>query len=392
MRSRYDTGMRRLVLIVACVGLALAGLSLGAVNARAETVYLKGGSKLSGKIIEQDANAIKLEVNVEGGGSAVITIKRSRIDRIEAADSFADRISAAQRRLEGNFFAEAERDFRELVRENSRHAPARMGLARALYAQNKLAEALKTLDHYMILVPVAREPRLLLLAAEYRMYSGDYSEAKSLAREAAALDPTNSEIADAAKSLSRRVERYRDGTEAAEIKAAEQRAEIERLASSRAEYDRTVGNNFDACEAAAALLVWLRETDQNLSVAIKVSLDADARAETAFARGQDVLEYRRAVSIVTCTLVVAESEWLRFFDHVKQQHIYGFYYQLKARYPRTAPIVSIVKREPDDRGRTRQVDLARGSWDGKRARVVVDLWTPLNPDRTRAAGIKNGKR
>jgi hypothetical protein len=241
-------------------------------------------------------------------------------------------------------------------------------------------------------VPAGRDPWLVLLLAELRMYRGDYYEAKNTAREAAALEPANSELRDAANALIKRVDRYRDGTEAAEQKAAEQRAEYEKRAEARAQYDRTRGSNLDACEAAAELENWFRERESGVIAAIKVTTTAEGKAENVYARGGDAEEYRKAVELVSATIVVNEANWLRYYDHVKQGHLYGFYYQLRNRYPRTTPVVSVVKRDSDDKGRVRQTDLARASWDGKRARIVVELWTPQNIDRNRAAGLKNGKR
>lgn len=384
--------MRRSLLLLGCIALALAALTFGATPSRAETIYLKSGSKLTGKIVEQTDEAVKLEVAVEGGGSAVITIKRSRIDRIEKADSFDERVAAAQRRLDANFFDDAERGFRELVRENPKHAQARMGLARALYGNKKLTEALKILDHYLLLTPTGRDAQLLLLAAEYRMYNGDYREAKDLAREAAATDPLNNALKDQSAALAKRVDRYRDGTEAAEKKAAEQKAELDKRASERSQFDRTVGNNLDACEAASELATWMRQGDPGIIVSIKITLGASNKAESFYARGGDAAEYRKAVETVAVVAVVNEANWLRLLDNVKQEHLYGFYYQLKQRYPNTTPLVTFVKRDADDKGRTKQTDLARGSWDGKRGKIVVELWTPANVDRARLAALKNGKR
>lgn len=381
--------MRRVLLIIGCLSLSLLAL---ASSSRAETIYLKSGSKLTGKIVEQNDDAVKLEVQVEGGGSAVLTIKRSRIDRIEEADSFDERLALAQRKLGAGFYDDAERAFRELVRENLKHAGARMGLARALYGNKKLAEALKTLDHYLILVPTGRDPQLLLLAAEMRMYNSDWREAKDLAREAAALDPLNSELKEQSTALLKRIDRYRDGTEAAEQKAAEQKAELEKRAAERAQFDRTTGSNQDACEASSELYAWMRQSDSSIVSSIKIVLGASDKAESFFARGGGAEEYRKYVETVQATVIVNEASWLRVQDHVKHQHIYGFYYQLKQRYPKTTPLVTFVKRDADDKGRTKQTDLARGSWDGKRARIVVELWTPANVDRTRQAGLKNGKR
>ena len=384
--------MRRALLLLGCIALALAALTFGATPSRAETIYLKSGSKLTGKIVEQTDEAVKLEVAVEGGDSAVITIKRSRIDRIEKADSFDERVAAAQRRLDANFFDDAERGFRELVRENPKHAQARMGLARALYGNKKLTEALKILDHYLLLTPTGRDAQLLLLAAEYRMYNGDYREAKDLAREAAATDPLNNALKDQSAALAKRVDRYRDGTEAAEKKAAEQKAELDKRASERSQFDRTVGNNLDACEAASELATWMRQGDPGIIVSIKITLGASNKAESFYARGGDAAEYRKAVETVAVVAVLNEANWLRLLDNVKQEHLYGFYYQLKQRYPNTTPLVTFVKRDADDKGRTKHTDLARGSWDGKRGKIVVELWTPANVDRARLAALKNGKR
>ncbi len=381
--------MRRAVLLLGCLALSLLAI---ASPSRAETIYLKSGSKLTGKIVEQNDDAVKLEVAVEGGGSAVITIKRSRIDRIETADSFDERVAAAQTRLDASFFDDAERGFRELVREKPKHAAARMGLARALYGNKKITEALKILDHYMLLMPTGRDAQLLLLAAELRMLNGDWREAKDLAREAAATDPLDNALKDQAAALSKRVDLYRDGTEAAEKKAAEQKAELDKRASERSQFDRTVGNNMDACEAASELATWMRQGDPGIIATIKITLGASNKAESFYARGGDALEYRKAVETVAVVAIINESNWLRLLDNVKQEHIYGFYYQLKQRYPNTTPLVTFVKRDADDKGRTKQTDVARGSWDGKRARIVVELWTPANVDRTRLAGLKNGKR
>ncbi|MCA8911623.1 MAG: hypothetical protein KDB82_07950, partial [Planctomycetes bacterium] len=93
--------------------IAIALLLLGVFSAaRAETVYLKSGSKIVGKILEDTDEKVRIEVQVEGGGKAVMSIEKSRIDRIEDADTFAERIKAADDLLSLENFRQAEAAFR----------------------------------------------------------------------------------------------------------------------------------------------------------------------------------------------------------------------------------------------------------------------------------------
>ena len=87
--------------------LVAAGLLLAFAPARAETVFLKSGSKITGKILEQNEQKIRIQVDVEGGGKAVMTIDRSRIDRIETETTRAESIAAAEGLLAAEEFRRA---------------------------------------------------------------------------------------------------------------------------------------------------------------------------------------------------------------------------------------------------------------------------------------------
>lgn len=354
--------------------------------ARAETIYLKSGAKIIGRVIEDKPDSLKVEVAVEGG-IAVLTLHRDKIDRIEKATTFDERLAIAERWLEDNS-AGAETRLRDLVREDPRHVGARIGLARALTKLGRDSEALKTMEHYFALVQDRRDPAALLYYAELLMYRGDYRDARKWARDASALEPQNAKVREQSDALVRRIERMRDGTEAAEVRAAASRAEIDARIKERAAWDKATGTNLDAQQAGEELRLWAQQGGNNVVESTNIRLTAADRAEGAYARGGDVADYRKTVTVVTATIIVNETQWLAPYDHQKRILMNGWFYQLRERYPASVPVIQVQKMDKDRQGRPQPVDIARGLYDGRKERLVVDLWTPPNVDPTRPRVIR----
>jgi len=105
--------------------------------------------------------------------------------------------------------------------------------------------------------------------------------------------------------------------------------------------------------------------------------------EVRYLQGAEAGWYRARVSKVKLIVIVDEIYWLEKFDDRKKVVLYGWYHQLKARYPKTTPVVWAVKKFKDRQGRDKRKNLARGSWDGRRESVICDLWTDANRDPVR---------
>lgn len=353
--------------------LAVAGL------VRAETVYLKNGNKLTGKVLEESDDRIKLEVDVEGAGKAIMTIMKSRIDRIEAATTFDERLTAAEGLVVAEDFKAAETTFRDLVRSEPKNARARMGLAKALVGLYRYEEAVKTLEHYLLLVNVNRDVALMLYLAEQYLEARDYSAAKRTAREAGDLYPKDTSLQTAVAELIKRCDRVRTGTEQLRERQTAASAERERLIEARSTWDEKRGNHFDAVEMANGMEAWCAESNSKLILSCYLQAEAPRDDVLRFMAGGEPASLHRAVGKADFKLVVDEARWLDLYDHQKSVLLYGWYYQLKERYPNAWPVVNVVSMA-EERGKEVEKRLARSSWDGRRDQVVVDRWTKENRD------------
>lgn len=361
--------MRSPALILACL-LALQCTAL------AETIHLKGGSKVSGRILEKTDDAVKVEVKVDGG-TAVMSIKRSRIERIEEATTFAERLAAARSLVDAGEFKQAESELRDLLRMDPRHAGARRTLADALCGAYRYEEAVKTLEHYLILVPQSRDPELMLQLAQYYLEAQNFRDARKTAREAADLYPENKELSGRVEEFLKRIERVRNGTEQLRERETAEKAELRKRREERAAFDKQRGNNLDAQRAADDLLSWSAETAPKLIFGVQVDLGAPDDAIANYLAGGEEKEYRARVTRAQAVVRVDQERWLEMYDHQKALHLYGWYYQLRNRYGKTFPtvtVVSIVKEGNQDK----EKNLARASWDGRKDSVVIDRWTKEN--------------
>jgi tetratricopeptide (TPR) repeat protein len=349
--------------------------------AAGETIYLKSGSRLSGKILEQTEEAVKLEVSTDGG-KAVISIDRSRIDRIDKATTFDERLQSADGMLKAGQGPAAEDAYRELMREEPRNVPARIGLSRAMVMNFKYAEALKTLEHYLVLVPTGRNPDVLMALAEQYLYAREYRDARKLAKEAAALHPEDRALQQAADDFAKRVDRVRAGLEQLEERQTKEQAERKQLIEARAKFNKELGNNKEAEEAGQMLVDWTAEAQPRLITSRFAEINVPNDALGAYNLGGPARDLQAKVSKCTLTVKVDETIWLSLYDHQKAIYIYGWYYQLRDRYPRCYPDVLVVV-DVDERGRTTEKKLARGTWDGRREWITVDRWTKENRDPTR---------
>jgi hypothetical protein len=346
---------------------------------RAETVFLKSGSKITGKILEETDLKVRIEIEVEGGGKAVMTIDRSRIDRIETETTRADKLAAAKALLDSGDVRAAEEAYRELVRQEPKDAKARLGLAKALVGLFKYEEAIKTLEHYLLLVDRDRDTDLMLYLADQYLQNKQYKEAKDVAREAAALYPADKGLQAAADEFTKRVERVKAGIEQIKERQTAEGAERDRRVKERAEWDKEKGNNFEACAMGKAIEEWTAESNSSLVLSRFMEIDADKPDWAAYMAGGEASTLQEAVTRAELKLVVDDARWSEMYDHQKAVLIYGWYYQMKARYPKAFPSVTVFSKVKEN-GKEKEKKLARGSWDGRKEKVVVDRWTKENRD------------
>jgi len=363
--------MRKLALLIACVG--LLGFN-GTV--RAETIHLKGGSKVSGKIVEQTDDAVKVEVKVDSG-TAIISIKRNRIDRIEEATTFAERLKAAQAQIAAKDFKAAETELRDLLKMDPKHAGARMALAEALCGAYRYEEATKTLENYLILVPTNRDPELLMQLAQYYLEAANYRDCRKTAREAADLYPENKDLALRVEEFLKRIERVKNGSEQLKERDTAEKAELRKRKEDRAEFDKKRGNNFEAQTTSDDLTAWTAESAPKLLESIYVDLGAPDDAIAAFLNGGEVAAYRDRVTRAQATVRVDQARWLEMYDHQKAVLLYGWYYQLRDRYGKTFPTVTVICTVKEG-NQEKDKNLSRASWDGRKDQVVIDRWTKEN--------------
>ena len=369
--------MKRLARLV----LLLPALVVGGAVVVADTVQLRSGSRIEGDVLEESDTSVKLQVATDAGKS-VISIDRAQVVRIEKAPSFASRLESAQKLLAEGQAPSAEDAYRELMREEPRHAGARMGAARAMVANYKHAEALKTLEHYLELVPEGRSPDLLMLLAERYLYAREYRDARKTAREAAQLAPDDKALQQAEDEFAKRVDRVRAGYEQLEDRRTKELAERNRLMEARASFDQQVANNKEAQDAGQMLLDWTAAAQPRMIISRFVEVTAPAAALEAYRLGSPERDLQREVTRATLKVQVDEAIWTSLYDHQKAMYIYGWYYQLRDRYPKTFPDIKVVS-EVEERGRKTEKELARGSWDGRREWVTIDRRTKENRDPTR---------
>lgn len=353
--------------------------------ALAETIYLKSGSKISGKIIESDDKKVKIEVATDEG-KAVMTIDRARIDRIEEATTFEERLKAAATLLENGQNAQAETEFRDLVRNEPRSAQARMGLAKALVANFKYEEAIKTLEHYLLLVDTNRSADLMMYLAEQYLQARNYRDAKRTAREAAALYPQDRQLATAADEFEKRCDRVKAGTEQLKERETAESAERKRRRDERAAFDKKAGNCFEATRAAKELAAWASESQPGLVLSYYHTISAPDDAWQNYNLGGDEQALQAQVHKSEIKLIVDEATWLGLYDHQKSVMVNGWYYQLKGLYPKSFPVIEVFCLEPDPKAgkdATKEKKLAKGSWDGRQEEVTVDRTTKENRDPMR---------
>lgn len=365
-------GMRRWLTCLLVTG----GLLLAFAPARAETVFLKSGSKITGKILEQNDQKIRIQVDVEGGGKAVMTIDRSRIDRIETETTRAESIAAAEGLLAAEEFRRAEADFRELVRQEPKDPKARMGLAKALVGLYRYEEAVKTLEHYLLLVDRDRDTDLMLFLADQYLQARNYRDAKKVAREAGDLYPQDKGLQVTVDEFIKRCDRVKNGTEQLKERETAESAERKRRVEERASWDKARGNSFEAVAFGKELEDWTAESNSKLIFSRWLEIDTGKEQWAAYMAGGDEKALQEAVTRCELKLTVDEARWTEMYDHQKAVLLNGWYYQMKARYPRTFPSVTVFS--IDASGKEKK--LARGSWDGRKEQVVVDRWTKENRD------------
>lgn len=366
-------GMKRLVSMLAVFAL-LVGLS--AVST-AETVYMKSGSKITGKVLEETETRVKLEVDVEGGGKAVITLDKSRIDRIETADSYRERVEAAEAHNTKEDFRRGEEAFRELVRNEPKDARVRLGLAKALVGLYRYEEAIKTLEHYLVLVDRDRDSDLMLYLADQYLQARNYRDAKKTAREAADLYPDNKGLQVTVEEFLKKCDRVRSGAEQLKERETAESAERKERIEARKEWDKEKGNSLESVEFGQALSDWTSESRPKMILDRFLNIEAQKDDWNKYMYGGDVERLCEAVTRADMKFIVDEARWLELYDHQKAVLMYGWYYQMKERYPKTYPVVEVVC-IVQERGKDKEKKLARGSWDGRREQVIVDRWTKEN--------------
>ena len=374
-QTPYHGGMSRVLETL----LVVAALMLVFVPAQAETVFLKSGNKITGKILEDGDKKVRIEVEVEGGGKAVMTIDKSRIDRIETETTRAESIEAGEALLKAEEYRRAEEAFRELVRQEPKDHRSRLGLAKALVGVYKYEEAVKTLEHYLLLVDQDRDPDLMLFLADQYLQARNYRDAKKTAREAADLYPQDRGLQATADEFLKRCDRVKNGSEQLRERETAESAERKARVEERKTWDKEKGNSFESVARGGILEAWTVESNDRLILGRYLELDADKGDWNNYQAGGDAQTLAEKVTRCELKFVVDESRWLEMYDHVKAVLLNGWYYQLKARYPKSQPNVTVVSVSKEN-GKDNEEKLARGSWDGRKERVVVDRWTKEHRD------------
>ncbi|MCA8946722.1 MAG: hypothetical protein KDB29_10885 [Planctomycetes bacterium] len=367
--------MRKTLIAFAATALLLSTFGV----TQAETVYLKSGSKIVGKVLEDSAEKVRIEVEVEGGGKAVMSIDKSRIDRIEDATTFDERIKAAEDLLVLENFRAAEADFRELVRDEPKDARCRLGLAKALVGIYKYEEAVKTLEHYLLLVNQDRSSDLMLYLAEQYLHARNYRDAKKTAREAGDLYPMDKGLQATVADFLKRCDRVKSGAEQLKERETAESAERKDRIAQRKEWDEEKGNSFESVEFGQELADWTAESNPKLLLGRYLELGAERSVWNTYLAGGEPDQLQRSITRVELKMVVDETRWLEMYDHQKATLIYGWYYQLRGRYSKTFPSVTVVCVEKEN-GKDKEKKLSRGSWDGRRDEIIIDRFTKENRD------------
>lgn len=367
--------MRAMIPVLAAL-LWLPGLA-----AQTQTLHLVGGAKLKGRVLEQTTDEVKFEVALETG-SAVLNVARARIVEVADDNTLVHGLASARAMLAMKDYHKAEEAARALLRLDPMHSGARMALADSLYGQFRVEEATRTLDHYLQLVPVARDPELLLQLAQYYLEAQNYRDARKLAREAADLLPENKDLHARVEEFLKRMDRVRTGSEQLREREAAERALVRQRREQRAEFDRNMGNLRDAQEAVILLTAWTQVSATRLLAGMKLELTAPDEAIASYQYGGEATELQGRVTRAALTVRVDEASWTGMFDHQKAMYLNGWYFQLRARYTRAYPTISVVCTVREG-GQEKDKLLARASWDGRKEQVVIDRTTKENRDPTR---------
>lgn len=358
------------------LGAAVLATLTGVISA--ESVYLKTGSKITGKVLEDGDDKVRVQVELDGKTS-VITIDKRRVDRIETDATRVQRLAAAQALLELEEFQKAENDFRKLVHNEPKDARARLGLARALVGIHKYSEAVKTLEHHLQLAPEEHDADLMMYLALQYLEAREYRDAKKTAREAAGLKPDDETLQIAADEFRDRVDRVRNGTEQLKERVSAQQAAIKARIEERREWNQELGNSFESVEVGQGLADWVAESWPKLILGRYLDLNAQAGDWRDYQSGNDVEKLRKSVTRCQMKFVVDEPRWLGLYDHQKSVVLYGWYYQLRELYWTSFPVVTVVTMK-EERGKQKEFKLARASWDGRRDQIIVERWTKENHD------------
>ena len=110
-----------------------------------------------------------------------------------------------------------------------------------------------------------------------------------------------------------------------------------------------------------------------------LELGAERSVWNTYLAGGEPDQLQRSITRVELKMVVDETRWLEMYDHQKATLIYGWYYQLRGRYSKTFPSVTVVCVEKEN-GKDKEKKLSRGSWDGRRDEIIIDRFTKENRD------------
>lgn len=356
-------------------------LLLPALGAETDIVYLRSGAALQGRLIAQTDDAVKLEVKSDNTRT-VISIDRNRVLLVDTPEAFNQRLEAAEALLAADQGPAAEDAYRELIRLEPNRARVRYGLARAMVANMKYAEALKTLEHHLELEQENRDAGLVLYLAQQYLQQRDFRNARRTARDAAALPSATEDLKTAADELVRRIERVRSGAEQLQERAGAEQAERARLRAERAEWDSKLGNMREAVEAGQLIADWTAEAQPRMLASRHVEITAPSDSINAYQAGGRAMDLQARVSKCAVKIRVDETIWLSLYDHQKAVFVHGWFHMLRDRYPRCLPSIQVVI-ETEERGRKVEKRVALGTWDGRRESVTVDRLTKENRDPSR---------
>lgn len=297
--------------------------------APAEEIVLASGRKIEGRIVEETADKVVVEVAAPGGGVAQLTFPRGEVVEIRRRPLTHDELIARGSEHLQNGHLDAARSAFEEARLALRGSPeAYHGLARVEWRRGDFALAIKEARKGIILQRDHPELHrtIGLLYAEV----GDFAMADRMLQRAIALKPF-SQLETLCKQDLARIHQM----------AARAASGDPLLARRRRGFDAEEGNNFEAGELARFAERVVDNLQPQIARDFYVEVRAEPSAEFDFRQGGPEGPYRAAVQIVQFSIVVHPADW-GGLTHLERKEMVGAWIRFaKDRYP-FATVIAVV--------------------------------------------------